>query len=1033
ATPEFKKLVGARFASHGGEEFEVENVLPDHPILQGTRGFRAWDETYVHDEHVTDRVVLQRRQDEPWTWTRTQGKGRVFYTAAGHDHRVWDRAEFQELLRNAVYWAVGPDKRALLERLQLPKLETETVSLPGYRERKEITVAQKPLSPSESQKLAQVPTGMTLQLFAAEPDIVNPIFVAWDHRGRAFVIETVDYPNNLQANNLGHDRITICEDRDGDGKADKFVRFAEKLSIPTSLTFADGGVIATNGSEMLFLRDTDGDDVADERRVLFSGFHMGDTHAGVSNLRYGIDGWVYATIGYSGFGGTVGGERHDFGQGVFRFRPDGSKLEFLQHTTNNTWGLGFTEDFDVIGSTANGNPSWYFTFADAVRDAWGMPKDAAPRADDNPLFFPMSQDIRQVDSFDRYTSAAGHAVYTAKAFPAEYHDRIAFVCEPTGKLVGQFALLREGASFRVEQLANNLYCSADAWSAPVCAEVGPDGAVWICDWYNLIVQHNPTPSRGSAGVDAKTGKGNAYETPLRDKQHGRIWRVIPAGGTTRSVALEPASDASLLAGLGADDQTIRLHAQRLLTERSAASPAVGETLATKLQGLLDAAGTASPHALELLAATGKLTATALERGLVASHAPLRRRAIEHADPAMLRRAFLRNGELQPRGRELAFVLLGLSRSAADPELGAALYRFAKQEERALFADGALREAWLVAARSQAAAVLAAARADGALSGGDKPIVNVLPNAAMAATDGNVTGWTDLRIYGGPGRETVKFGPATDGRGDGASLYVRSEKPLDCGVAAVVAVQKHTRYRLNGWIKTKGAKPANGSPGMMMNIHGGPRTKGLLGDNDWTEVSMEFDSGDRTEVTVHCLFGGYGGASGEAWWDDVGLVALGGDGGTLTGALEALAAFRPEAAAVTAAPTRKFAIDAAVHERGAAVYARTCIACHGIDGKGVAGTFPPLDGSDWLTGDAELPTKIVLHGLYGPIKVGKDEYMNAMAPLGPMLSDGDIADVLTYVRQRWSNDAAAVDAASVARVRAATKDRTMMWTAKELGR
>lgn len=1027
-TPEFRRLVGARFATHGGEEFTVDDVLPEHPILQGLRGFRAWDETYVHDEHARDRTILQRRQGEPWTWTRTQGNGRVFYTAAGHDHRVWDLVEFQDLLRNAILWAVGPDKRALLERLRLPRLETEAVSLPGYRERKEITVAQQPLSPAESHKLAQVPIGMTLQLFASEPDIVNPIHIAWDPRGRAFVTETVDYPNNLQAGNVGHDRITICEDTDGDGRADRFTRFAERLSIPTSLVFANGGVIATNGSEILFLRDVDGDDRADERRVLFAGFHMGDTHAGVSNLRHGIDGWIHATIGYSGFAGEVGGRRHEFAQGLLRFRPDGSELEFLQHTTNNTWGLGFTEEFDVVGSTANGNPSWYFTFPDAVRNAWGMPTNPTPRADDNPLFFPMSTDIRQVDSFDRYTSAAGHAVYTARAFPPEYWNRIAFVCEPTGKLVGQFALVCDGAGFRAEQLPDNLYCSADAWSAPVCAEVGPDGAVWICDWYNLIVQHNPTPRRASAGIDARTGRGNAYETPLRDTRHGRIWRVVPRGGAKPPPVLDAGSVASLLAGLSADDLTVRLHAQRLLGERNDAA------VVAELPALVLQAGVAAPHALELLAHFGRLEPGLVERALGSASAPLRRRAIAHADPAVLRAVFLRDGVLVGDGRELAFVLLGLSRSAADPEFAAALLRLGKEREASLFRDGVLREAWLVAARSQAALVLAAAEQDGAFLRSERVPVNLLPNPDFAAVDGErVRGWTDLRVYSGAGSDVVWFGSSDQGRTDGSSLGIRSTRTSDCGVAAVVPVQRHTRYRLSGWIKTRDVRAPRNAPGMMLNVHGGPRTKGLLGDNDWTEVAVEFDSGERTEVTVHCLFGGYGGATGEAWWDDVALVALGG-GATLRGALDDLAAWRPQGvgAAATAAP-RKFPIDAAVHGRGAVVYAATCIACHGVDGRGVPGTFPPLDGSDWVTGDAELPVKIVLHGLFGPIQVGGQPYANAMAPLGGVLDDQQIADVLTYVRQRWTNDAAAIDAATVRRVRAATKARAMFWTAAELGR
>ena len=89
-SPEFVRLVGARFQSHGGEEFQVRNVQPNHPILRGLEGYKAWDETYVHDQQADDREVLQVRDKEPWTWTRREGEGRVFYTAGGHDHRVWD-------------------------------------------------------------------------------------------------------------------------------------------------------------------------------------------------------------------------------------------------------------------------------------------------------------------------------------------------------------------------------------------------------------------------------------------------------------------------------------------------------------------------------------------------------------------------------------------------------------------------------------------------------------------------------------------------------------------------------------------------------------------------------------------------------------------------------------------------------------------------------------------------------------------------------------------------------------------------------
>lgn len=1031
-SPRFVRLVGARFQSHGGEEFQVENVAQDHEILAGLEGYRAWDETYVHDEHGDDRTILQVREGEPWSWVRTQGEGRVFYTASGHDHRVWDLKPFQDLLRRAILWAAGPDRAKLLDALALPTLEQESMSLPGYRQRREITEGQKPLSPAESKKLIQVAPGMDVRLFASEPDIVNPIHVAWDHRGRAYVLETLDYPNNLQAGNIGHDRITICEDTDGDGRADRFTRFAEGLSIPTSMCFANGGLICTNGSQMLFLKDTDGDDVADERRVLFDGFNMGDTHAGPSNLRYGVDGFVYATIGYSGFRGEVGGVQHQFGQGVFRFRPDGSALEFLQNTTNNTWGLGFTESFDVVGSTANGNPSWYVTHPRAAYERAGMEQPRTPAADSNPMFFPMSEDIRQVDQFDRYTAGAGHALYTAQRFPPEYRDQVAFVCGPTGKLVGSFRMERVGGGFRAVQSPNNLFCSADAWTSPVCAEVGPDGAVWVCDWYNLIIQHNPTPSRGSAGIDAKTGKGNAYETPLRDQQHGRIWRVFPRGSADDAKPeLDPDSTASLLAGLDHPNQLWRLHAQRLLAERAVRVP-FGSSEFGALEQRLGSAPT-SIHALHLLAQTGGLQQSHLESALRSDDEGTRRAAVLLAPADVVQARYVTDRGVDAAGRELADVLVRLADLPTSEALGRAVYATADGLGAALFEERALRDAWTMAARAHAAAVLATAAAAGRAS--DAPAVekNLLPNPGFedVDADGRPVGWTDLRHYSGAGRDRITFRAVDGGRDGSTCLEIQCAEFTDSGVATTVRLEPGSRYRLSGFVKTVGAAARPNTPGMMLNVHGGPRTRGLAGDQDWTELSVEFDAWQGEHV-IHCLFGGYGGARGIARYDDLKLVRIS-SGQTLDGALVALAEVAAQGGQPAEAVARVHAPDAEIHARGAEVFQRTCIACHGFAGRGVPNVFPPLDGSDWMTGDVELPIRIVLHGLQGPVRVGSSQYQNVMAPLGATLDDQQIADVLTFVRQSWGNDAASVTADQVRAVRAATKDRTNMWTAAELGR
>lgn len=1023
-SPRFIRLVGARFRSHGGEVFSPKTIKPEHPIVQGLGKLEAWDETYVHSQHGDDREILQTREGEPWSWTRTQGKGRVFYTASGHDHRVWDQPDFHALLHNAILWCVGDSKRALLQALKLPSLETEDVRLPGYRQRKLIDKAQKPLPPAESMKLAQVPPGFRLELFAAEPDIVNPIYVSWDHRGRAFVIETIDYPNNLQQGNVGNDRITICEDTDKDGKADKFTRFADKLSIPTSLVFARDGVICTNGSQMLFLKDTDGDDKADVREVLFEGFNMGDTHAGPSNLRLGLDGWIWATIGYSGFDGEVGGKRVRFSQGVFRFKPDGSAVEFVQRTTNNTWGLGMTREGDWVGSTANANPSFYLTHPASAYAAVGLRQGRTPRADSNPRFFPMSWDIRQVDQFDRYTSAAGHELMEKSAGPLLRflgHDdtdkNLAMVCGPTGKLVGLFDLRRKGAGFEARQLPNNLFASADAWTAPVCAKEGPDGMLWICDWYNIVVQHNPTPSERSAGLRARTGKGNAYVTPHRDKQHGRIYRITHEKIRLDEVESPPRVKSLLALSTGNLDQRL-LHQERLSRGLTAAH----------VQGL-KAIALKSAHALYLLHQTGKLENEVLRAALLAEAPPVRRAAIRLASPKMIRAALVSKDGIRAQGRDLAEVLVALADLAPDAKLGEALVKLAQEQEDELFEETALRDAWTIAARRHAAAVLAAAKAQGIESAAKTTTENLLPNADFEKTEGkDAAGWTDLRHYGGA-RGSVQVRSADGGRNGGRCLQVQSERSSDSGVAMQVRLEPGAHYRLSGWVKTEDIVTRR-TPGVMLNVHGGARTRGLTGTQDWTRLSVEFEA-TRRRHTIHCLFGGYGGARGTAWFDDLSLVKISGGPG-LEGALQGIQRYQQEKAAPAAvAMGPKFKVDPAVHRRGKMVYARTCIACHGAGGQGVPGAFPPLYRSEYVTGDPEKVVRIVLHGLVGPIEVAGKKFNSVMAPLGPTLKDQEIADVLTYVRQSYENDASPVSAETVKKVRAATKGRTAMWTIKEL--
>ena len=238
-----------------------------------------------------------------------------------------------------------------------------------------------------------------------------------------------------------------------------------------------------------------------------------------------------------------------------------------------------------------------------------------------------------MDQFERYTAGAGHSFYTSTRFPEEYREKYAFVTEGTGKLVGQFVVEPKGASYQAKQSHNNLYSSADAWSGPVAAETGPDGAVWISDWYNLIIQHNPTPNKANSGLDAKNGKGNAYETPVRDTQHGRVYRIYPSNTRDdKNPGVDLTKQDTLVAALSHSNLFWRMTAQSLLVQRAK------NDVNSALKELVGKSGIASPHAFATLAASHALDDATVASALRSSNRALRRIAIDYAGktaPAVL--------------------------------------------------------------------------------------------------------------------------------------------------------------------------------------------------------------------------------------------------------------------------------------------------------------------------------------------------------------------------------------------------------------
>lgn len=986
----------------------------------------------------------------------------------------WYLEAFQKELFEALVWAA---KRT---PPPLPALAYHEAKLPNYEKVTPAPVAQDPLAPADSMRLAQVPPGFELQLFAAEPMVINPICLNWDERGRLWVVETVDYPNNLHVGELGHDRIKILTDTDGDGRADKAVVFAEGLSIPTSLTFSNGGVLVTNNEEMLFLKDTNGDDRADERKVIFKGFRTNDTHAGVSNLRYGFDNWLWATTGYAGFSGKVGGEDLSFSSGVFRFKADGSKLQFLQATTNNTWGLGFSEDGEVMGSTANSNPSWFLSVPDQAYARVGMEGAQTPRAENDATFYPITRDIRQVDAWRgplretgtgrtvptsrNFTAGAGHSFYTDALYPERYRNRAAFVCEPTGHLVATGFVGREGADLHLNFTGENLFTSADAWSAPVAAEVGPDGAVWIADWYNLIIQHNPTPSLESAGMLAETGRGAAYVTPLRDTEHGRIYRVVPSKGAkaakgAAAPVLEVAKWQGLVAGLKAPGMITRLHAQRLLVETRPAGAA------KELLALTKDSGPAALHALWALAGADLLPPAELDARLhewAQDKRPVIRRAAAQAGagrfsgPELL--AWM---EREQDGMALKEVLLAISALGESEEAGRRLQAY-YGANKASIKGVALREAFRVAAARHWWGFVSALRtSSGVTVPGEKP--DILKGADLSkAGEETLKAW-NVRIFNP--QQTSEGDPkvavVAEGRSGGGALKLASEKGVDMMVALPFVAEAGKRYRLSGWAKSAGVHPVGGDgeggEGVMLSVRGPwSVSKPLHGDHDWEHLEVEFDAGPGGDMLVGGHLG-YGGLSaGTAWFEDLQLRELDENGDEslfdaliqqvmhLDAGSERVAALRagtdPVARYIIGTASKKTgAVKAPVvypkevmeaRTRGGEIYGRICTACHQPHGRGLAPDFPPLAGSEWVNGPSAPVVLAVIHGLSGPVSVTGKTY-NGIMPPNPTFTDQEVADVLTFIRTSFGNEAAPVSAAEVKALRARFADRKEMWKAEEL--
>ncbi len=509
-----------------------------------------------------------------------------------------------------------------------------------------------PLSPEAALKTIQVPRGFRAEIVAREPEVVDPVAMAFDEDGRIFAAEMRDYPLGPPSG-----RVKLLEDRDGDGRFERATLFADNVPFPTGVMPWKGGVLVCAAPDILYLKDTDGDGRADVREVVLTGFGTGENpQSFVNNLEYGIDNWIWGANG--GLGGNLRwGDAKGQPPGTirgndFRFRPDSREFETVSGRSQyanalDDWGRRFTNTnsqhllHPVLPLAAmKRNPDLAVPALD----------ESLPDHGDAARVFPVSPIGKRFNdpaAAGHFTSACGLGVYRGGAFPPDYRGNV-FGCEPVHNVVHRDVLVPKGASFTAVrgEKDSEFFASTDPWCRPVNLANGPDGALYVVDFYRYVVDHPKFITlEDQKKLDLLAGN---------DK--GRIYRVVHASARpSPRPRLSSASTSELAAHLESGSGWRRTTAQRLLVERKdpASAPLVLALLASP-------SALARLHALWTLEGLGALGADRIVAALRDPEPGVREHAVrlarEHGLPEPLAGMA---GDPDPRVRfELALSLDG---------------------------------------------------------------------------------------------------------------------------------------------------------------------------------------------------------------------------------------------------------------------------------------------------------------------------------------------------------------------------------------
>lgn len=518
-------------------------VLPEVKVLAAAYTPKAIDTGGKGNKEAQERAaeaVAKKKgvniyDIQPQVWTYEKDNYRAFTCIPGHWYRNFSHNGVRSMILRGIAWA---GKRDNVDELCKPEELGDALRyVEGGAPR-----------PQDLPKHLEVHPEFELSLVASEPLINNPMNIDWDDKGRLWVVETPEYPNGLRQANVAawqdsgslkpgqydrkpQDRVSILEDTNGDGVMDKKTVFADEIELATSSVFYKDGVIVCAAPDIWFFEDTNGDDKADKRSKLYTNLGTRDTHAVINNLRWGNDGWIYATHGYSSSDNVTSGDGTKgfglIGSGVVRFRPDGSAFEQYASRGGNTWGLDITSDGQVFYTQpTSGNHFIHVVLPEHVLAKGKLPgvmgtNGMLPKEPTYPAMHWEQQAYVQIDQVGSYTAAAGCAIYEGGAWPAKWNYGY-FTTEPTLNIVSHFMVEPDGVTYKAKREPGReqteFIRSKNLWFRPIEIRVGPDGALYVVDFCNQAVIHNDTrgPTHGPA---------NAAVRPDRDHYYGRIWKV----------------------------------------------------------------------------------------------------------------------------------------------------------------------------------------------------------------------------------------------------------------------------------------------------------------------------------------------------------------------------------------------------------------------------------------------------------------------------------------------------------------------------